>query len=65
MSGNPFDALRQAVAEARQMNSAVDRQADSLAELLDGRLRHVSGYRLEKLKRQLRDFNIHTGRWKE
>lgn len=62
---NPFDDIRAAVQQARDVNRACDGQANTLADLLEGRLRHVSGYRLAKLKRELRDFNIHTGRWKE
>lgn len=60
-----FDEMRQAVAEARSTMAAADTVADGMADLLCGRLRHVSPYRLEKLKRELRDFNMHTGQWKK
>ena len=63
MMDNPFDAMRAAVNEARELNRAVDAQANALADLLEGRLQHVSNSRLARLKRELRDFNIHTGRW--
>lgn len=62
---NPFDEIRQAVNDAKDLNRACDQQANNLAELLDGRLRHVNYYRLKRLKAQLRDFNAHTGNWKE
>lgn len=39
--------------------------ADSVACLIDGRLRNVSDYWLRRLKRQLQDFNAHTGKWKD
>jgi hypothetical protein len=61
---NPFDEMRRAVQAARELNRAVDDQANTLADLLDGRLQHVSSYRLKKLKAQLREFNAHTGQWK-
>lgn len=62
---NPFDAMRSAVQQAREVDRAVNEQANSLADLLDGRMRHVSPYRLKRLKQQLRNFNMHTGTWKE
>lgn len=62
---NPFDEIEAAVHNARMLNRAVDRQANNLADLLAGRLKNVSEYHLKKLKKELRDFNIHTGRWKE
>lgn len=61
---NAFDAIRVAVQAARVLNQSVDNQANALADLLDGRLRHVTSYRLKKLKAQLREFNAHTGEWK-
>lgn len=61
---NPWDEIRAAVNQARELNRAIDDQANTLADLLAGRLRKVTQYRLAKLKRELRDFNIHTGEWK-
>lgn len=62
---NPFDAMRDAVNQARELNRAVDQQANNLADLLDGRMRYVSKYRLQRLKQQLQRFNAVTGEWKE
>ena len=62
---NPFDDIRRAVNDASQQLRAADETATDLAKLLDGRLHRVnSSYTLGKLKRQLKDFNIHTGKWK-
>ena len=61
---NPFDAMRQAVSEARQVLRAVDEQANTLVDLLEGRLQHVSAYRLKRLKRKLARWNANTGVWK-
>jgi len=63
INGNPFDAIREAVNEARVIQRAVDKSATDLAWLLEGRLRHVSPDLVKRLKRELRDFNMHTGRW--
>jgi hypothetical protein len=60
-----WDDFRQAFNTARNTMDQADRVANDMADMLDGRLRKVSGYRLAKLKRQLRDFNIHTGNWNE
>jgi hypothetical protein len=62
---SPFDEMRKAVREARAVERAVADQASVLVELLQGHLRDVPGYRLSDLKRELRNFNMHTGRWKE
>lgn len=61
---NRFDEMRAAVNEAESTLRAVDSIAEQLARMLVGRLRKVSSYYLSKLKRELRDYNIHTGKWK-
>lgn len=61
---NPFDDIRRAVSDARQQLLAADETATDLARLLDGRLHHVKSIDiLAKLKKQLKDFNMHTGKW--
>lgn len=62
---NPFDAVAQAVREAQELDRAIDRQTNTIAELLDGRLRAVSSWRLKRLKTQLQGFNARTGKWKD
>jgi hypothetical protein len=62
---NPHDLMRAAVAQARSINNAADAAANNMAEVIRGRLRHVSWRNLKALKRELRAFNIHTGQWKE
>ena len=61
---NAFDTMREAVRQAKMVNDAVDSQVNTLVDLLEGRLRHVSGYRLARLKRALQDFNAHSRTWK-
>lgn len=61
---NAFDELTTAIEAAKQVRRACDNNANAMAELLLGSLRNVSRWKLERLKRELRDFNIHTGRWK-
>lgn len=63
----PFAAvleLRGAIEDAEQLQRDVNRQAQALAVILRGRLRHVNGDVLAALKRELADYNIHTQRWK-
>ena len=53
-------AVEAAEAEIRRANVV----ATEMARVLVGRLRHVrSPWVLEKLKRELRDFNMQTGTW--
>lgn len=61
---NMFDEMRAAVSQAETTLRAADSVADSMARLLRGRLKSVPGYVLSDLKRELRDFNIHTKEWK-
>lgn len=61
---NAFDQVRAAVAEATTTLRAADSVARDLASLLVGRLHHVhSPAHLAALKKELRHYNIHTGRW--
>lgn len=63
---NPFDEVRQQVRQAREQLQAVDGVAFNMADLLVGRLRHVDSHRvLAMLKKELRDFDAVTGKWKE
>lgn len=62
---NAFDEVRQQVEIARFQLQAADKVAFNMAELLMGRLRHVDNARvLSALKRELRDFDMVTGKWK-
>jgi hypothetical protein len=63
---NPFDEIRWAVQAAREQLKAVDQQAGKMAGLLVGRLHHVETTEyLRDLKRELRDFDMTTGKWKK
>jgi hypothetical protein len=62
---NIFDTMRAAVAEARLTMVAANEMARKIAPLLRGRLRECSGDDLAALKRDLRDFNLTTHRWKD
>lgn len=61
---NAFDTMRAAVREARAVENAANEHANAMAWIIKGRLRHVSADALREMKRELRDFNIHTGEWK-
>jgi len=65
VSENPFDLMRDAIAEANITIRAADRMTNSMASIIIGRLRHVDSWNLKNLKRELSQFNSHTGKWKE
>ena len=56
--------IQQAINEARNTLDAADRRVDGMARLINGRLKHVTPWVLAEMKKQLRDFNAHTGEWK-
>ena len=60
---NAFDAIRESLAVARQVNEACDANVNKMLSLVDGRLLKADPYYLKRLKRQLRDFNMQTGKW--
>lgn len=61
-----FNDVEGAVREAEQTFNLVDRFADKMARLLIGRLRRVdSTWVLKELKKELSDFNRHTGSWRK
>lgn len=66
---NPFDEFQTALTQARIVNRAADENAEAMAKLLVGRLRCIKGHfgvqDLVRLKRELRDFNVTTKRWKK
>lgn len=69
-SENPFEQTRRGLAQAKAQIRAVDLIAEDLAVLLKGRCRQASktwigGDAIADLKRELKDFNIHTRRWKK
>jgi len=59
--------MKEAVREAEQTLRAADNVADSIAYLLKHRLRSggVSCSALTALKKELANFNMHTGCWKD
>ena len=61
---NPWDELTAALQAAQEVNNAVRSHRDSMLRILDGNLKGASVYYLDKIKRQLRDYNIRTGKWK-
>lgn len=60
---NPWDEMRKAISESENVMRAADSCAADAARILVGRLRRCAPYTLKALKRELREFNIHTGEW--
>lgn len=63
---NQFDLMRASMHEAEATMRAADMVSTQMARMLVGRLRKVQNHgALEALKRELRDYNMQTGQWKE
>lgn len=60
-----LDEMQKAISGAKATLRSVDGIANDLAYLLEGRLRHVHSWTLKRLKKELRNFNMHTGSWSE
>lgn len=62
-----FSEMQQAVADAKAELSRADCFVAQMAEIIAGRLRtgRVPQGVLRELKRELRDYNPHTGVWKK
>lgn len=61
---NAFDQMRDALQQAQEVDRAARANANKMVELLSGRLDSVDAYKLQRLKKELRKFNAHTGRWR-
>lgn len=62
---NVFDQFTEALAEAERVDNAAAYNADNMARFLNrpGVLHRVSYHELCILKRELRNFDMVTGRW--
>lgn len=62
-----WDDFSKAFNQARQTIRIADRHVNDMAHMIAGRLRgsDVSISALTQLKKELKDFNIHTGKWKK
>ncbi|TKA90363.1 hypothetical protein [Halopseudomonas bauzanensis] len=61
-----FTQMSEAVEQAHDTIRRADAVAGKMARILKGRLRtaNVSNDVLRSLKKELKDFNMHTGEWK-
>lgn len=57
--------MRRQISSARQTLDNTDAIAESISHILSGRLRQIPKYIAANLKRELKDFNTHTNKWKE
>lgn len=58
-----FEQVNEGMKDARTTLNKCDTVACDLADMLIGRLRNVTTYRLKKLKKELSQFNAATGKW--
>ncbi len=62
---NKFDEVRAAIEDAEYTLCAADVMAETMARILQGRLRKVKNYHvLRALKRELKNYDMRTGEWK-
>lgn len=61
---NPWDELRAALSQARELERATENYAFQMGRMLRGKLHHCSNDDVAALKRELADYNIHTGKWR-
>lgn len=62
---NPWDAVNVAMHRSRELEAAIKNYSAQMARILCGRLRHCNSDDLAELKKELRDFNINTKRWRK
>lgn len=62
-----IDDMLKAVIDARRVQRQADQQVGDMLRICHGRLRNanVPAHVLADMKRELRDFNAHTGSWKQ
>lgn len=62
-----LEDMERAVKEAEYVINRANSYVGKMAYLVKGRLRsgNVSGWILGELKREMRDYNIHTGKWRD
>jgi len=60
-----YDDMSEAVRDANNTFRLADIAADRVARLLVGRLRRVSQADLYELKRELKNYNMKTGEWRD
>lgn len=62
----PWQELNNSLDTATAYRNCIRTLADKFARFVCGNLRHydVSSYILDELKRELKDYNIRTGKWK-
>ena len=65
---NIWDQMREALRQAREIESAAAQNADRMVEMLmlggGGPLRKANAYWLRQMKKSLENFNSTTGKWK-
>lgn len=61
---NASDEIRRMIQETKDLERAIEYNANTLADLLERNLELVSGYRLARIKKKLARFNSATKRWK-
>ena len=61
-----FDVMNAGIEDAKLTLQRADRVTGTMASIIRGRLRqgNIPSYVLADLKRELNNYNMHTGKWK-
>lgn len=60
-----YQEMNAAIQDAEKTLRFADMAASSIAEMLVGRLRKVDTPYLDELKRELKNYNMQTGQWRD
>jgi len=58
-----YDEAIEAINDAKRTLNKADELVKNLGHLMPGRLKLMSYSTLKKLKKELKNFNMHTGQW--
>lgn len=59
-----LEEMESAIRDAELVLKRADYATSLMARVIRGRLRHADRWVVADLKRELRDYNIHTSEWK-
>lgn len=65
MMNNAYDEMEMAIQQAEEVKRAAKTHARRMARFLVGNLRDCNHSELVAFKKELKDYNIHTGKWKK
>jgi hypothetical protein len=59
-----WDEMKKALDEAEQTIKIAELQINRMSRFIIGRMKKIDSWYLCEMKRELRNYNMHTGEWK-